>query len=164
MGAGGSRTQRLDKALVSAQLPEGERFFGLENFGNTCYCNSVLQALYYCLPFREKCLEHAAASATNGDDDLLSCLCELFRSISSQRKRCGVHAPKKFVAKLRDVNELFNNSMHQVGRLAQLPCDRAPAQWTGRARRHAVLAPQAKKPTPSMSTALPRRLRTRTSS
>ncbi|KAF8602409.1 cysteine proteinase [Ceratobasidium sp. AG-I] len=27
--------------------------FGMENFGNTCYANSVLQALYYCDPFRQ---------------------------------------------------------------------------------------------------------------
>lgn len=31
---------------------EIERLWGLENFGNTCYCNSVLQALYACEPFK----------------------------------------------------------------------------------------------------------------
>lgn len=33
--------------------------FGLENFGNTCYCNSVLQCLYYTLPFRNEILQLA---------------------------------------------------------------------------------------------------------
>ncbi|KAE8351915.1 putative ubiquitin carboxyl-terminal hydrolase creB [Aspergillus coremiiformis] len=30
-----------------------DKFFGMENFGNTCYCNSILQCLYYSVPFRE---------------------------------------------------------------------------------------------------------------
>lgn len=48
MGAAGSK---LEKALGD-QFPEGERYFGLENFGNTCYCNSVLQVFAPVDPFR----------------------------------------------------------------------------------------------------------------
>jgi len=47
----------MDKALA-ADLPEDERYFGLDNFGNTCYCNSVLQALYFCEPFRKAVLDY----------------------------------------------------------------------------------------------------------
>ena len=124
MGAAGSKAHRLEKALGSS-FPENEHVFGLENFGNTCYCNSVLQALYYCQPLRERCLEHRtgriAAPEDGGDGDgLLGCLCELFWSISSQKKRCGVLAPKQFIIKLRAENELFNNHMHQVHRMIDI--------------------------------------------
>jgi len=111
MGATGSKSQRLEKAL-GPSFPDTEHCFGLENFGNTCYCNSVLQALFHCMPMRERCLEHCA-NMNSADDDLLACLCDLFRTISSQKKRCGVHAPRRFVGKLRHENELFNNHQHQ---------------------------------------------------
>lgn len=39
-------------STVKGKGREIERLWGLENFGNTCYCNSVLQALYACEPFK----------------------------------------------------------------------------------------------------------------
>jgi ubiquitin carboxyl-terminal hydrolase 12/46 len=76
MGAAGSK---LEKALGD-QFPEGERYFGLENFGNTCYCNSVLQALYFCVPFREQLIEYYSnnKSLTDSEENLLTCLADLF--------------------------------------------------------------------------------------
>ncbi|XP_073225416.1 ubiquitin carboxyl-terminal hydrolase 4-like isoform X2 [Cicer arietinum] len=76
MGGSGSK---LEKALGD-NFPEGERYFGLENFGNTCYCNSVLQALYFCISFREQLIEYYAKhkSLTNAEENLLTCLAELF--------------------------------------------------------------------------------------
>merc|ERR1740124_991952 len=103
--------KRRGKALGTT-FPESEHFYGLENFGNTCYANSVLQALYYCMPMREHCIAYSA-QCEGTEDDLLSSLCDLFVSISNQRRRCGVHAPRRFIAKLRNENELFNNQMHQ---------------------------------------------------
>lgn len=38
------------------------KVFGMENFGNTCYCNSVLQCLYYSKSFREHILTFAPPS------------------------------------------------------------------------------------------------------
>ncbi|KJE97465.1 ubiquitin specific peptidase 12 [Capsaspora owczarzaki ATCC 30864] len=148
----GNSASRVEKTLGQA-VPEHERYFGLENFGNTCYCNSVLQALYFCQPFRdgirERIQSHLAATgggltptpttstammttgpiglATNSptttsqaavapvpqEETLMSCLCDLFGSIAAQKRRTGVMAPRKFVARLRKENELFRGYMHQ---------------------------------------------------
>ncbi len=78
MGGSGSK---LEKALV--EFPDSERYFGLENFGNTCYANSVLQALYFCKPFRERVLAYAntVLARPHMEDNLLICLAELFQSV-----------------------------------------------------------------------------------
>ncbi|KAI5951851.1 creB [Candida jiufengensis] len=34
------------------------KIFGMENFGNTCYCNSILQCLYYTESFRKRLIQH----------------------------------------------------------------------------------------------------------
>ncbi|XP_027772246.1 ubiquitin carboxyl-terminal hydrolase 4 isoform X1 [Solanum pennellii] len=111
MGAAGSK---LEKALGD-QFPEGERYFGLENFGNTCYCNSVLQALYFCVPFREQLLDYYSnnKNLADADENLLTCLADLFMQISSQKKKTGVIAPKRFVQRLKKQNEIFRSYMHQ---------------------------------------------------
>ena len=63
----------------------------------------MIQALFFCQPFREKVLKYREHLKQNNSkkDTLLSWLCELFHNISTQKKKSGVLYPKKFVARLR---------------------------------------------------------------
>ncbi|VDM19761.1 unnamed protein product [Wuchereria bancrofti] len=55
---GANASSQLEKEIGSDHLLSNDHFYGLVNFGNTCYCNSVIQALYFCRPFREKILQY----------------------------------------------------------------------------------------------------------
>ncbi|XP_019521590.1 PREDICTED: ubiquitin carboxyl-terminal hydrolase 12-like, partial [Hipposideros armiger] len=99
----GANASALEKEIGPEQFPVNEHYFGLVNFGNTCYCNSVLQALYFCRPFREKVL--AYKSQPRKKENLLTCLADLFHSIATQKKKVGVIPPKKFITRLRKEND-----------------------------------------------------------
>lgn len=60
----------------------------------------MLQALYFCKPFRDKVLEYKAKNKRT-KETLLTCLADLFHSIATQKKKVGSIAPKKFIARLR---------------------------------------------------------------
>ncbi|KAF2662943.1 cysteine proteinase [Lophiostoma macrostomum CBS 122681] len=55
----------LEKLLVDAgpiRADGSDKFFGFENFGSTCYCNSIVQCLYYSVPFREQVINYPSRS------------------------------------------------------------------------------------------------------
>jgi len=108
----GGNASQLEKDIGSDMFPANEHYFGLVNFGNTCYSNSVLQALYFCKPFRDKVLEYKAKNKRS-KETLLTCLADLFHSIATQKKKVGTMAPKKFIARLRKEKVEFDNYMQQ---------------------------------------------------
>lgn len=73
----GNSSTKLEKAL--AECADDERYYGLENFGNTCYANSVLQALFFCRPFRERLAAYAAALPRDAEENMLNVLADLFQ-------------------------------------------------------------------------------------
>ncbi|CAB3401346.1 unnamed protein product [Caenorhabditis bovis] len=113
VGANGS--SQLEKEITGDSLVGNEHYYGLVNFGNTCYCNSVIQALYFCRPFREKILQYKQQLKKSGanKENLVTCLADLFHNIATQKRRVGTIAPKRFITKLKKENELFDNYMQQ---------------------------------------------------
>ncbi|KAI9784143.1 MAG: hypothetical protein M1839_002647 [Geoglossum umbratile] len=64
----------LEKLLIDAgpiRDDGSDKFFGMENFGNTCYCNSILQCLFYSKQFRERVVGYPVRSqhSSNGSPD-----------------------------------------------------------------------------------------------
>ena len=79
----------------------------------------MLQALFYCQPFREKVLSYSAppppceeggggGGGSGHTETLLSVLADLFQQIAQSKKKVGVLYPKKFITKVKKENgELF---------------------------------------------------------
>jgi ubiquitin carboxyl-terminal hydrolase 12/46 len=112
----GNTDTKLEREL-GPHTAENERYLGLENYGNTCYCNSVLQALYYCAAFRTALLHyveqrHGAASG-GGVDSLLIQLAQLYAQIGAHKRRTGVIGPRKFIQRLKTENVLFSGFNQQ---------------------------------------------------
>jgi ubiquitin carboxyl-terminal hydrolase 12/46 len=81
----GNSSSKLEKAL--AECPDDERYYGFENFGNTCYANSVLQALYFCRPFREHVQAYCATLPKDAEENMLNCLADLFQQVRRREGR-----------------------------------------------------------------------------
>mmetsp|Transcript_31453 Transcript_31453/g.82498 ORF Transcript_31453/g.82498 Transcript_31453/m.82498 type:complete len:271 (+) Transcript_31453:326-1138(+) len=92
------------------ELPERERYFGFTNFGQTCYMNSVLQALYGCVAFRTELLHRRDKEER---DNLLACLTALFEQVAMNKKRLGVIRPERFFKRLRRDNPMFTPYQQQ---------------------------------------------------
>lgn len=109
------------RARLPGQSGEGpscgaaEKYAGLVNVANTCYVNSVVQALYFCTPFRRSAIRqlHEDKEDDAAGETLLSGLAELFAQIENQKRPVSCLTPRRFLARLRKASDLFCNAEHQ---------------------------------------------------
>lgn len=118
---GGSAAPKHNRFLEIAGVP-----CGLENYGNTCYANSIIQLIYHCAPLRLRLLElydiFKAAKGVSGFEEksVLYTLCALFhtmhKSNNALKKEDGKKSvsPLQFLHRVRDVNAFFGNEQQDA--------------------------------------------------
>jgi ubiquitin C-terminal hydrolase len=83
---------------------------GFENDSNVCYANSSLHVLYHCIPFREQVILWKPCNKEKFY--LLNELQDLFKSIYAAKESRGIINHRRFIARIRAGNALFNNDEH----------------------------------------------------
>ncbi|KAI3378683.1 hypothetical protein SNEBB_005609 [Seison nebaliae] len=90
------------------------KYCGLTNFGNTCYANSILQALFFCEQFRNAVLKYSRSpTAKSTSHNLLDSLKDLFHQMNKNKSSSNVVAPKKFMNNLQISNPVFAQGLMQ---------------------------------------------------
>ncbi|QSZ33898.1 hypothetical protein DSL72_005472 [Monilinia vaccinii-corymbosi] len=120
--------------------PDGsDKFFGLENFGNTCYANSILQALYYSVPFRENVVKYPPRSPSDSPNGRLPKLIVPTRALhpngvaSSPAKPKGISAAEALKRR-----QAMNSGQPGTGVLGTRPEDKPDSPEYK--KKHAMMA------------------------
>ncbi|CCG83782.1 protein of unknown function [Taphrina deformans PYCC 5710] len=80
-----------------------DRYFGLENFGSTCYANSVLQALYYTPVFRNSLInapyQEKSSETKSSANEVTDVVRSIFEEPYAQRSFTNTNTPAPVVTK-----------------------------------------------------------------